>query len=97
MPFDGFSQKDYALKMIDAYTQASRRAGAGLVRSRSTSMTCSPGSRSGRSSGNRPVYLDDSYDIEGWSPMDESTWTDSMASLRERGVNYIRPAHVRCW
>ena len=33
----------------------------------------------------------DEYDIEGYDPMDEATWPDTMASLKERGVNYIAP------
>ena len=41
--------------------------------------------------GAQAVYLDDSYDIDGFDPMDPATFPDSMQSLYDRGVRYIAP------
>ena len=90
MPFDGFSQKDYALKMVDAY----RDAGVAPERVWAQSFNLDDvltWIAERPEFGRQAVYLDDSYDIEGWSPMDEATWPDTMVSLKERGVNYIAP------
>ena len=90
MPVDGFSQADYAQKMIDEYKAAGVPASDVWVQSFNLEdvlywIENEP------EFGQQAVYLDDSYDIEGWSPEDDSTWPDTMASLKERGVNYIAP------
>ena len=33
----------------------------------------------------------DEYDIDGYSPMDATTWPNTMAELKGMGVNYIAP------
>ncbi|EFL88547.1 glycerophosphodiester phosphodiesterase family protein [Ahrensia sp. R2A130] len=90
MPMDGFSQADYAQKMIDEYKAAGVPASDVWAQSFNLEdvlywIENEP------DFGKQAVYLDDSYDIEGWSPEDESTWDNTMASLKERGVNYIAP------
>ena len=41
--------------------------------------------------GEQAVYLMDEYDIEGYSPMDASTWPNTMEELKAMGVNYVAP------
>ena len=90
MPCEGFSQEDYALKMIDAYVEAGVKPENVWAQSFNLNDVLL-WIRERPDFGKQAVYLDDSYDIEGWSPMDEGTWPDTMASLKERGVNYIAP------
>ncbi len=90
MPFDGFSQEDYAQKLIDEYKAAGIPASDVWAQSFNLDdvlywIENEP------EFGAQAVYLDDSYDIEGWSPMDASTWTHSMSDLKGMGVNYIAP------
>ncbi len=90
MPYDGYSQADYAQAMIDEYKAAGVPASDVWAQSFNLEdvlywIENEP------EFGAQAVYLDDSYDIEGWSPEDESTWVDTMESLKERGVNYIAP------
>ncbi|NSX56588.1 glycerophosphodiester phosphodiesterase family protein [Parasulfitobacter algicola] len=90
MPFDGFSQQDYAQKLIDEYKAAGIPASDVWAQSFNLDdvlywIENEP------EFGAQAVYLDDSYDIEGWSPMDPSTWTHSMQDLKDMGVNYIAP------
>ncbi|MQX36074.1 glycerophosphodiester phosphodiesterase family protein [Roseospira navarrensis] len=90
MPFDGFSQEDYAQKMIDEYKAAGVPASDVLAQSFNLEdvlywIENEP------EFGKQAVYLDDSYDIEGWDPMDASTWTHTMTELKDMGVNYIAP------
>jgi glycerophosphoryl diester phosphodiesterase len=90
MPFDGFSQDDYAQKMIDEYKAAGVPPEDVWPQSFNLEdvlywIENEP------EFGQQAVYLDDSYDIEGWDPMDPATWTHSMAALKDMGVNYIAP------
>ena len=90
MPFEGFSQSDYAQKLVDEYKAA------GVDPSRVWLQSFNLDDvlywiKNEPEFGAQAVYLDDSYDIDGWSPMDESTWPDTMTSLHERGVRYIAP------
>ena len=90
MPFDGFSQADYAQKLVDEYKAANVDPSRVWLQSFNLDdvlywIENEP------EFGSQAVYLDDSYDIDGWSPMDESTWPDTMQSLYDRGVRYIAP------
>lgn len=90
MPFDGFSQEDYAQKMIDEYKAAGVPASdvwpqSFLLEDVLYWIENEP------EYGAQAVYLDDSYDIEGWDPMDQATWAHSMTELKEMGVNFIAP------
>ena len=90
MPFDGFSQEDYAQKLIDEYKAAGVPASDVWPQSFNLEdvlywIENEP------EYGAQAVYLDDSYDIEGWNPMDPSTWAHTMEELKAMGVNYIAP------
>ncbi len=90
MPFDGFSQDDYAQKMIDEYKAAGVPASDVWAQSFNLEdvlywIENEP------EFGKQAVYLDDSYDIEGWSPQKPETWTHKMSDLKAMGVNYIAP------
>ena len=41
--------------------------------------------------GAQAVYLDDTYETEGYDVNDPSTYPDSLQSLADRGVRYIAP------
>ena len=90
MPFDGFSQEDYAQKMIDEYKDA------GIDPSRVWPQSFNLDDvvywiENEPEFGKQAVYLMDEYDLEGYDPMDESTWPNTMSELKEMGVNYIAP------
>ncbi|MEM8553126.1 MAG: glycerophosphodiester phosphodiesterase family protein [Pseudomonadota bacterium] len=90
MPFDGFSQQDYAQKLIDEYKAAGVPPSDVWPQSFNLEdvlywIQAEP------EYGAQAVYLDDSYDIDGWDPMKPETWVQSMAELKEMGVNYIAP------
>ena len=90
MPFDGFSQEDYAQKLIDEYKDA------GIDPSRVWPQSFLLEDvrywiENEPAFGEQAVYLMDEYDIEGYSPMDESTWPNTMQELADMGVNWIAP------
>jgi glycerophosphoryl diester phosphodiesterase len=90
MPHDGFSQEDYAQKLIDEYKAA------GIDPSRVWPQSFQLEDvrywiENEPEFGAQAVYLMDEYDTEGYSPMDPSTWPNTMAELKEMGVNYIAP------
>ena len=89
MPFNGFSQEDYAQKLIDEYIAA------GIAPSRVWPQSFNLEDVlywvNNTDYGSQAVYLMDEYNIEGYSPMDASTWPNTMAELKEMGVNWIAP------
>ncbi|MDQ2092652.1 glycerophosphodiester phosphodiesterase family protein [Rhodalgimonas zhirmunskyi] len=90
MPFNGFTQEDYAQKMIDEYKAAGVPASDVWAQSFNLEdvlywIKAEP------EFGKQAVYLMDEYDIEGYSPMDEATWPNTMQELKDMGVNYIAP------
>ena len=90
MPFEGFSQEDYAQKMIDEYKEA------GIDPSRVWPQSFVLEDvlywiENEPEFGAQAVYLMDEYDIEGYSHMDESTWPNSMQELADMGVRWIAP------
>lgn len=90
MPFDGFSQADYAQKMIDEYKAA------GIAPSRVWAQSFDLNDilywvENEPEFGAQAVYLMDEYDIDGYSPMDPATWPNTMQELKAMGVNYIAP------
>lgn len=90
MPFDGFSQEEYAQKMIDEYKAAGIPASDVWAQSFNLDDILY-WIRHEPDFGAQAVYLDDSYDIEGWSPQEPTTWTHSMSDLKDMGVNFIAP------
>lgn len=91
MPFDGFSQEDYAQKLIDEYKAAGVPPADVFPQSFNLDdilywIENEP------EYGAQAVYLDDTDEsIEGWSNMDPTTWEHSMQALKDMGVNYIAP------
>ncbi len=90
MPFEGYTQEMYAQQMIDDY----KKAGVDPSQVWPQSFNLDDvlyWIENEPEFGRQAVYLDDSYDIEGWSHMDSTTWKPSMKELKEMGVNYVAP------
>lgn len=90
MPFNGFTQEDYAQKLVDEYKAAGIPASDVWLQSFNLEdvlywISAEP------EFGAQAVYLMDEYNIEGYSPMDPATWPNTMAELKAMGVNYIAP------
>ena len=90
MPFNGFTQEDFAQKLIDAYKAAGIPPSDVWPQSFSLAdvlywISAEP------AFGKQAVYLMDEFTIEGYSPMDPATWPNQMAELKTMGVNYIAP------
>ncbi len=90
MPFDGFTQEMYAQAMIDEYKAAGIPASDVFPQSFNLDDVVY-WIKNEPEFGKQAVYLDASYEIEGWSPMDASTWKHTMPGLKAMGVNYIAP------
>ncbi|MEO1493108.1 MAG: glycerophosphodiester phosphodiesterase family protein [Pseudomonadota bacterium] len=89
MPFDGFSQEDYAQKLIDEYKAAGIPPKDVWPQSFNLAdvlywIENEP------SFGQQAVYLDNRY-RRGIDPNDPVTFKPSMADLKAMGVNYIAP------
>ncbi|XYK81463.1 MAG: glycerophosphodiester phosphodiesterase family protein [Labrenzia sp.] len=87
MPFDGFSQEDYAQKLIDEYKAAGIPASDVFPQSFNLDdvlywIENEP------DFGKQAVYLDGRRDL---NPSDPSTFSPSMDELKAMGVNYIAP------
>lgn len=91
MPFDGFTQQEYAQKMLDEYTAAGVDASQVFPQSFNLEdvkywIANAP------EFGKQAVYLDDRYDIHtGFDPQDSSSWSPSMAELKAQGVEIVAP------
>jgi glycerophosphoryl diester phosphodiesterase len=91
MPYEGgFSQADYAQKMIDEYKEAGVDpknvwAQSFLLDDVLYWIENEP------EFGAQAVYLDGRYDNEGFDPMQPSTYGKSMQELADAGVKYIAP------
>ncbi|MDJ0614204.1 MAG: glycerophosphodiester phosphodiesterase family protein [Rhizobiaceae bacterium] len=90
MPFDGYSQQNYAQALIDEYKAAGIPASDVFAQSFNLDdvlywIENEP------EFGKQAVYLDDSYSVVGWSPEKPETWQHTMADLKSMGVNYIAP------
>ncbi|AVL55049.1 glycerophosphodiester phosphodiesterase [Roseobacter denitrificans] len=90
MPYDGFSQEDYAQKLIDEYISAGIPASDVWVQSFNLDDVLY-WIRHAPEFGAQAVYLDGSYRIEGWRPDLPETWVHQMGDLKAMGVNYIAP------
>ncbi|MEP1611595.1 MAG: glycerophosphodiester phosphodiesterase family protein [Roseobacter sp.] len=90
MPFHGFSQEDYAQKMIDEYKAADIPPSDVWVQSFNLDDILY-WIKNEPEFGAQAVYLDGSYSLDGWSPNEPSTWAHQMDGLKEMGVNYIAP------
>ncbi|SFK56075.1 glycerophosphodiester phosphodiesterase family protein [Shimia haliotis] len=90
MPFEGFTQADYAQKMIDEYKAAGIPASDVWAQSFNLDdvlywIENEP------EFGKQAVFLDASYNIEGFNPDDATTFPHDFAELKAKGVNYIAP------
>ncbi|MEL6508619.1 MAG: glycerophosphodiester phosphodiesterase family protein [Pseudomonadota bacterium] len=90
MPFDGFSQQDYAQKLIDEYKAAGVPASDVWAQSFNLDdvlywIENEP------EFGAQAVYLVDHYDIDGFDPQDPASWPRPLAEYKALGVNYIAP------
>ena len=90
MPFNGFTQADYAQKLVDEYRAAEIDPSRVWLQSFNLDdvmywVENTP------EFGAQAVYLMDEYNIDGYSPMDPATWPNSMQELADMGVNYIAP------
>lgn len=90
MPFEGYTQEAYAQAMIDEYKAAEIPPSDVFPQSFNLNDVLY-WIRKEPEFGRQAVYLDASYEIEGWSPMKPETWTHSMSELKSMGVNYIAP------
>ena len=90
MPFDGFTQEDYAQKMIDEYKEAGcRRATCG--RSRSTRTTCCTGCATSPPSAGRP-----STSTTPNTVADLPSYAD-LRGYRRQGIRIWAPPTFACW
>ncbi|MCV2885085.1 glycerophosphodiester phosphodiesterase family protein [Aestuariibacter sp. AA17] len=90
MPFDGFTQAQYAQKMIDEYRAAGIEPNHVWAQSFNLDdvkywIANEP------EFGRQAVYLDGRYDEATFNPNDASTWSPTMEELVADGVNIIAP------
>lgn len=90
MPFDGFSQQDYAQKMLDEYTAAGVDASQVFPQSFNLD-DVKYWIANAAEFATQSVYLDDRYDMAGFDPQNSATWSPSMETLAADGVNIIAP------
>lgn len=94
MPFNGFSQEMYAQAMIDEYKQAGIPASDVFPQSFNLNDILY-WIKNEPEFGKQAVYLDASYEIDGWSPMKPESWKHTMPELKAMGINIIaRPMWV---
>ncbi|MCF4167532.1 glycerophosphodiester phosphodiesterase [Zavarzinia compransoris] len=89
MPFDGFSQEDYAQKLIDEYKAAGIPAADVFAQSFNLAdvlywIEAEP------DFGANAVYLVEMAD--GFDGQDPKTWAEDFAGLKAKGVNYLAPS-----
>jgi glycerophosphoryl diester phosphodiesterase len=90
MPFNGFTQADYAQKLVDEYKAADIPPSDVWLQSFSLEDVLY-WNEAEPEFGAQAVYLMDEYDTDGYSPMDTGTWPNTMEELKSMGVNYIAP------
>ncbi|GAA6149468.1 glycerophosphodiester phosphodiesterase family protein [Pseudooceanicola nitratireducens] len=89
MPFDGFTQEDYAQKLVDEYKAAGIPASDVWAQSFNLDdvlywIKAEP------EFGKQAVFLVEWYD--GFDEQDASTWQWDLAELKAQGVNYLAPS-----
>ena len=90
MPFNGFSQEDYAQKLVDEYKAAGVPASDVWLQSFNLE-DVQYWIRAEPEFGAQAVYLVDHYNIDGFDPMNAATWPMPMSEYAEMGVNFIAP------
>ncbi len=89
LPFDGFSQEDYAQKMINEYKAAGVDPKNVFAQSFNLNdvlywIKAEP------EFGKQAVYLVEWHD--GFNEQDAKTWNEDFAALKAQGVNYLSPS-----
>ncbi|WP_079253873.1 glycerophosphodiester phosphodiesterase family protein [Endozoicomonas arenosclerae] len=90
MPFDGFSQEDYAQKLINEYREegvSARKVWPQSFNQKDVEYWIDNNPRFGR----QAVFLDDRYGNPDFNHRDPKTWSPSMEELANRGVQIIAP------
>lgn len=90
MPFDGFSQADYAQKMLDEYTAAGVPASQVFPQSFNLE-DVEYWIANNTEFGKQAVFLDGRNTDAGFDPQNSATWTPSMEQLKSQGIEYIAP------
>ncbi|WP_292986859.1 glycerophosphodiester phosphodiesterase family protein [Nitrosomonas sp.] len=90
MPFDGFSQEDYAQKMIEEYRESGVRASKVWAQSFNINDVLY-WIQSEPDFGKQAVYLDGRYDDPAFDHRNPATWSPSMEQLIGDGVQIIAP------
>lgn len=90
MPFDGFSQHDYAQKLINEYKRMGVKPRDVYAQSFDLDDVLYWITHE-RRFGKQAVYLDGRYSVSGFDFRDESTWDYSMQELKSMGVKIIAP------
>ena len=90
MPFDGFTQEDYAQKMIDEYKAAGVRPSKVWPQSFNLADVHYWIDHEPRF-GKQAVYLDGRYSVAEFDHADPSTWSPTMEELVADGVQIIAP------
>ncbi|MBB1382234.1 glycerophosphodiester phosphodiesterase [Shewanella sp. SR41-2] len=90
MPYDGFTQQDYAQKMLDEYAAVGVDASQVFPQSFNLDdvkywIANAP------EFADQAVYLDDRYDLSGFDLQNSATWSPSMDTLAADGVKIIAP------
>jgi glycerophosphoryl diester phosphodiesterase len=90
MPFDGFSQEDYAQKMLDEYIAVG--VPASQVYPQSFNLDDVKYWIANNSEfGKQAIFLDGRDSEVGFEHQNSDTWTPSMEQLKNQGVEYIAP------
>ncbi|WP_428526507.1 glycerophosphodiester phosphodiesterase family protein [Roseibium sp.] len=90
MPFDGFSQEDYAQKLIDDYKAAGVPASDVFPQSFNLNDVLY-WIKNEPEFGKQAVFLDARFRQNGFSPMDPASLSPTMEEMKAMGVNYIAP------
>ncbi|MGB0749777.1 MAG: glycerophosphodiester phosphodiesterase family protein [Magnetospiraceae bacterium] len=90
MPFDGFSQEEYAQKMIDEYKAANVPPTDVFAQSFNLDDVLY-WIKNEPEFGKQAVYLDGRYDDKSFDFRNPDTYKPSMQELKDMGVNYIAP------
>ncbi|KGF71333.1 glycerophosphodiester phosphodiesterase [Hoeflea sp. BAL378] len=90
MPFDGFTQADYAQKMIDEYKAAGIPASDVWPQSFNLDDVLY-WTENEPEFGKQAVYLDGRDSTEGFDPLKPETLKPTMQELADQGVRYIAP------
>ncbi|MFT6327825.1 MAG: glycerophosphoryl diester phosphodiesterase [Crocinitomicaceae bacterium] len=90
MPYDGFTQQDYAQKMLDEYKQANVAASQVFLQSFDLA-DIQYWIKHEPNFANQAVYLDGRYEDPLFNPQDSSTWKPSMVELKSQGIEIIAP------